>query len=96
MQSSLLKTYINDKTVLCSFGISAKEEELDMPSFYWIPKLHKCPLKQHYIDGSPKCSTKPLSNLFTCIVSAVKAGLQSYCDASYSRGGVNYMWIMIN
>ena len=43
-----------------------------------------------------KCSTKPLSKLITCILSAVKTGLQSYCDNSYSRGGVNQMWILKN
>jgi hypothetical protein len=42
-------------------------EELDLPSLYWNPKLHKCPFKQHYIAGSAKCSTKPLSKLLTFI-----------------------------
>jgi hypothetical protein len=36
----------NHRSVLCSFGISTKDEELDLPSLYWIPKLHKCPYKQ--------------------------------------------------
>ena len=49
-----------------------------------------------YIAGSAKCSTKPLSKLLTCILSGVKTGLQSYCDTSYSRGGVNQMWILKN
>ena len=57
--------------------------------YYWIPRLHKCLFKQSYIAWSAKCSTKPLSKLLTCILSAVKTGLQSYCDTSYSRGGVN-------
>jgi hypothetical protein len=57
----------NHRSVLCSFGISTKDEELDLPSLYWIPKLHKCPFKQPYIAGSAKCSTKPLSKLLTCI-----------------------------
>jgi hypothetical protein len=39
---------------------------------------------------------KPLSKLLTCIISAVKTGLQKYCDTSYSRGGVNQMWILKN
>jgi hypothetical protein len=34
----------NHRSVLFSFGISTKDEELDLPSLYWIPKLHKCPL----------------------------------------------------
>jgi hypothetical protein len=83
-------------SVLYSFGISTKDEELDRPSLYWISKLRNCPFKQGYIVGSAKCSTKPLTKLLTCILSAVKTGLQSYCDSSYSRGGVNQMWILKN
>ena len=79
----------NHMFVLCSFGISTKDEDLDLPSLYWIPKLHKCPLKQRYAAGSAKCPTKRLSKLLTCILSVVKTGHQSYCDTSYSRGGVN-------
>ena len=56
------------------------------------PKLHKCPYKQRYIAGSAKCFTKHLSKLLTCILSAVKTGLQRYCTTNYSRSGVNQMW----
>ena len=49
----------NRGSVLCSFGISTKDEELDLPSLYWIPKLRKCP----YIAGSAKGTMKPLSKL---------------------------------
>ena len=90
------KILYNHRSVLCSFGISTKDEELDLSSLYWIPKLHKCSFKQRYIAESAKCSTKPLSKLLTCILSAVKTGLQSYCNSSYSRGGVNQMWILKN
>ena len=81
----------NHRSVLYSFGISTKDEELDLPSLYWIPKVHKCPFKQRYIAGSAKCSTEPLSKLLTYILSAVKTSLQSYCNTSYSRDGVNQM-----
>ena len=50
----------NHRSALCSFGISTNDEELDLPSLYWISKLHKCPFKQRYIAGSAKCSTKRL------------------------------------
>jgi hypothetical protein len=86
----------NHRSVVCSFGISTKDEELNLPSLYWIPTLHKCPFKQRYIAGSAKCSTKPLSKLLTCILLAVNTGFQSYCDTSYSRGGVNQMWMLKN
>jgi len=32
---------------------SNKDEELDLPPLYWVPKLHKCPYKQRYIAGLP-------------------------------------------
>jgi hypothetical protein len=64
-----------------------------MPSLYWIPK---CPFKQCYISRSVKCSTKPLTKILPYIISVVKTLLQSYCDTSYSRGGVNQMWILKN
>ena len=63
---------------------------------YWIPKLHKCPFNKLYVVGSAKCTTKPLSKLLSCILSAVKTVLQNYCDTSYSKGGVNQMWILKN
>jgi hypothetical protein len=40
----------NHRSVLCSFGIAIKVEEMDLSSLYWIPILHKCPYKQRYID----------------------------------------------
>jgi hypothetical protein len=51
----------NHMSVISSFGITINEEDYDLPSLYWIPKLHKNPYKQRYIAGSTKCSTKPLS-----------------------------------
>ena len=66
------------------------------PFFCWIPKLHKSPYKQRFIAGSANCTTKPLSKLLTSILSAIKSGLQKYCDACYSTSGVNQMWILKN
>ena len=86
----------NHRSVLSSFGISIKDDDCDLPSLYWIPKLHKCPYKQRFIAGSAKCSTKPLSQRLTSILTAVKTGLQNYCETSYSRSGINQMWILKN
>jgi hypothetical protein len=93
IQTTLTKEDIldNHRPVLCSFGISTKDEELDISSLYWIPKLHKSPCKQCYIAGFAKFSTKPLSKLLTYILVSVKTVLHSYCDTSFSRDGVNEM-----
>ena len=82
--------------VLCSFGISKKDEELNLPTLYWISKLHKCPFKQRYIAGPANCSTKALSKLLTYILPTVKPMLESYNNTSYLRSGMNQMWILKN
>ena len=86
----------NHKSVLHSYGLTDIKDNLELPLLYWIPKLHKNPYKERYIAGSAKCSTKPLSKLLTSILQTIKEGLQSYCETSYSRSGVNQMWILKN
>ena len=86
----------NHKSVLTSFNINTSQDNLDLPSLYWIPKLHKNPYKQRFIAGSSKCSTKPLSIHLTNILTAIKAQLQMYCETAYSRSGINQMWILKN
>ena len=86
----------NHKSVLSSFGISTKDCDLDLPSLYWMPKLHKNPYKQRFIAGSSKCSTKPLSVVLTSILTTIKVGLQKYCETIYSRNGINQLWILKN
>ena len=58
--------------------------------------MHKKPYKHRFIAGSSKCSTKPLSILLTKLLTHIKQGLQKYCETSYSRSGVNQMWILKN
>ena len=86
----------NHKSVLTSFGIQTTDEELDLPYIYWIPKMHKNPYKHRFIAGSSKCSTKPISILLTKLLTHIKQGLQKYCETSYSRSGINQMWIQKN
>ena len=87
---------INHRSVLSSFGINTLDDDADLPSLYWIPKLHKDPYKHRFIAGSAKCSTKPLSKLLTTILTTVKDGLKKYCDVIYSHSGINQMWILKN
>ena len=49
-----------------------------------------------YIAGSAKCSTKPLCQILTRFLTAVKEGLQKYCDTAYARSDVSKMWILKN
>ena len=86
----------NHKSVLQSFRIKTASDIPNLPYIYWIPKLHKNPYKQRYIAGSSNCTTKPLSQKLTKILSTIKDHVQKYCDTAYSRSGVNQMWILKN
>ena len=57
------KFWLTNCSVLTSFGVNTQDENMDLPSLYWFPKLPKDPYKQRFIAGSAKCSTKPFSKL---------------------------------
>jgi len=86
----------NHKSVISSSVLSIKDDYVDLPSLYRIPKIHKCPYKEMYIAGSVKCFTRSLSKLLTTLLSTVKDGLQTYCDTACSRNGIIQMWILKN
>ena len=84
----------NHKYVLTPFGLDQGDDKLDLPYIYLIAKIHKNPYKHRFIAGSAKCSIKPLSILFTKPLTYIKRGLQKNCKTTYSRSGVNQMWIL--
>ena len=43
------------------FNLSVPEESRKLPHIYWLPKLHKNPIKFRFIIAAPECSSKPLS-----------------------------------
>ena len=58
--------------------------------------MHKNPYKHRFIAGSSKYSTKPLSTRLTNLLTHIKQGFQKYFETSYSRSGINQMWILEN
>ncbi|KAK3094748.1 hypothetical protein FSP39_005718 [Pinctada imbricata] len=91
--SELLDNHIS---VFESFGIHTYDSDLELPYIYWIPKMHKNPYQHRFNAGSSRCSTKTLSILLTKILTRIKEGLQTYCETTYSRNGINQMWILKN
>ena len=45
--------------------IDVQEQHEQLPSFYWLPKLHKKPYGARFIAAFNKCTTKQLSSLLT-------------------------------
>ena len=66
-------------------GIDVLEQHEQLPSFYWLPKLHKKTYSSWFIAASNKCTTKQL--LTSCFITIFT---NNYCDAMV------YLLIIIN
>ena len=40
----------NDRVMNIHFGVKAKENQDKFPTLYWLPKLHKNPIKQDLLQ----------------------------------------------
>ena len=49
-------------TFMKSLGIELSDDDKRLPYLYWIPKLHKSPVKHRFITGSSKCTVVQLVN----------------------------------
>ena len=53
-----------------------EDEEIDLPSLYWKPWLHKSPCQLSYSVWSSKCSTKPLQIINIYSINGPKLGFR--------------------
>ena len=83
-------------TFMKSVGIELSDDDKRLPYLYKTPKMHKSPVKHHFIAGSSNCTTKQLSSLLTKILTVIKTGQEKYCSIKTSHSGVNNMWIHKN
>ena len=90
MQPSLSERVIVDRhgchTAL-HFGVKAKENQDKVPTFYWLPKLHKKTYKARFIANSSTCTTTELSKLLTSCLTTVEKLVIKYCEKVYERSG---------
>ena len=89
-----------DKLLLCHIDSLTKSnikiDKLDLPTFYWLPKLHKNPYKSRFISNSSHCSTTILSKHITSALTAVKDHVIKYSTTAFSNSNVNYFWSIKN
>ena len=81
---------------MTNVNIDVEPEHEDLPSFYWLPKLHKNPYGKRFIAASNKCTTKSLSKLLTACLATIICHFREYCNGIYNRTGVNCFWIVDN
>ena len=90
-KDQLLVHHINTLT-----KINAKIDKCELPTFYWLPKLHKRPYKSRFISNSSHCSTTILSKHITSALTAVKDYVMKYSETAFSNSNVNYFWSIKN
>ena len=69
------------------FALFVDEDHSKLPTFYWLPKLHKRPYKSRFIANSSTCTTSELSILLTSCLTAIKNYVIKYCTTVYERNG---------
>ena len=78
------------------FVVSVNEDQERLPTFYWLPKLHKKPYKARFIANSSSCTTTELSKLLTSCLTTIKNHVIKYCEKVYERCGKNLFWSIKN
>ena len=82
------------ETAWCMHVVPADNEKL--PSFYWLPKLHKNPYSYRFIAASSACTTKPLSKLLTQCLKLVLKHYSQYCAGIERKTGINWSTDILN
>ena len=90
-KDQLLVHHINTLT-----KIDVKIDKCELPTFYWLPKLHKRPYKSRFISNSSHCSTTILSKHITSALTTVKDHVIKYSETAFSNSNVNYFWSIKN
>ena len=79
------------------FGIdNIPIENHRLPNMYWMPKMHKNPIKARFIIASPKSSIKPLARTITSVFRLFFRQIQTYNDKCRFFTGVNTFWVVQN
>ena len=65
-----------------------KIDKPDLPTFYWLPKLHKNPYKSRFISNSSHCSTTILSKHIRSAFIAVKDHVIKNSETAFSNSNV--------
>ena len=72
--------------------IKVKIDKCELPTFYWLPKLHKRPYKSRFISNSSHCSATILSKHITSAITAFKIHVMKYSKTDFSNSNVNHFW----
>ena len=74
-------------------NIQIPQEMRELPSFCWLPKMHRNPIGSRFTTASSHCTAKPLSRLLTTCLTTITQHYKEYCDGNTV---VNCFWIINN
>ena len=78
------------------FGIKISDDMQTLPDIYWLPKLHKTPIKERFIIASQKCTVKQLSKDVTSIFKLAYNQVENYNQKASKFSGINTFWVIQN
>ena len=86
----------NKKDLKSKYNIEVSAVNETLPNIYWLPKLHKNPLKFRFIIAAPKCSIKPLSKAVTSVFRLFYNQIERYNMKSCYYSSVKTFWVIEN
>ena len=93
-EKSVVNKHYSD--IETKFAVGITESQKKLPTFYWLPKLHKRPYKTCFVANSSSCATTSLSKVLTSCLTAIKNHWVKYCEKTYEREEINYFWSIKN
>ena len=72
-----------------SLKIDVKIDKCELPTFYWLPKLHKRPYKSRFISNSSHCTPTILSKHSTSALKAIEDHDIKYSETAFSNSNFN-------
>ena len=67
-----------------------------LPKMYWIPKMHKDPIKARFIVASVKCTTKKLAKSVTSVLKRFYTQIENYHGKNYFFSSIKTFWCIQN
>ena len=92
--NEIVKQQTDDLQV--KFHLKVPTESKLLPHIYWLPKLHKNPVKFRFIIAAPNCSVKPLSKAITKIFKLFYKQIETYNDKSLHYSSIKTFWVIQN
>ena len=78
------------------FNLEVPTESKLLPHIYWLPKLHKNPVKFRFIIAASNCSIKPLSKAITKIFKLFYKQIETYNTKSQFYNSIKTFWVIQN